>query len=424
MVLLTCGSAIHRLPRAARATADRRHTFFPSVASPVNKSISAGAISGGRSRWPGRVVPRVAVSCAEQRITEKLRRVPMNEAKLHEFMGKVVTDMGGAWMMAMVLIGDELGLYRAMADSMAVDADTLARRVSCNPRLVREWLDANAASGYVEAVDDGYRLPPEQAMALANEESPVFVAPGQSVVASCFIDLDKIVKAFRGNGAFPWSEHHHRMFHGVEKFFRPGYQAHLTTAWLPALDGVVEKLQRGGKVADVGCGHAASTIIMARAYPNSRFVGIDFHAPSIEVAGKRAVEAGLGTRTNFITATAQNYTERNFDLVCFFDCLHDMGDPVGAARHARQALKDDGTVMLVEPFAGNSLGENSTPVGRLYYAASTMVCTPNSLSQEVGRALGAQAGEERLRQVFEEAVFTQFPRATETPFNLILQARK
>jgi ubiquinone/menaquinone biosynthesis C-methylase UbiE len=348
----------------------------------------------------------------------------MNEAKLHEFMGKVVTDMGGAWMMATVLIGDELGLYKAMADGSSVTADVLAKRCGCNPRLVREWLDANAASGYVEATKDGYRLPPEQAMALANEDSPVFVAPGQSVVASCFMDIDKIVKAFRGNGAFPWSEHHHRMFHGVEKFFRPGYQANLTTTWLPALDGTVEKLKRGGKVADVGCGHGASTMIMARAYPNSRFVGIDFHAPSTEIAGKRAAEAGLGARVRFVTATAQSYTERDFDLVCFFDCLHDMGDPVGAARHARQALKDDGTIMLVEPFAGNSLGENSTPVGRLYYAASTMICTPNSLSQEVGLGLGAQAGEERLRKVFEEAGFTRFRRATETPFNLILEARK
>jgi SAM-dependent methyltransferase len=348
----------------------------------------------------------------------------MNEAKLHEFMGKVVTDMGGAWMMATVLIGDELGLYKAMADGSTVSADVLAKRCGCNPRLVREWLDANAASGYVEATEGGYRLPPEHAMALANEESPVFVAPGQSVVASCFMDIDKIVKAFRGNGALPWSEHHHRMFHGVEKFFRPGYQANLTTAWLPALDGVVEKLKRGGKVADVGCGHGASTLIMARAYPDSRFVGIDFHAPSTEIARKRAAEAGLGARVNFVTATAQNYTERDFDLVCFFDCLHDMGDPVGAARHARQALKDDGTVMLVEPFAGNSLSENSTPVGRLYYAASTMICTPNSLSQEVGLGLGAQAGEGRLRKVFEEAGFTRFRRATETPFNLILEARK
>jgi SAM-dependent methyltransferase len=348
----------------------------------------------------------------------------MNEAKLHEFMGKVVTDMGGAWMMAMVLIGDELGLYKAMADGKPITADVLASRCHCHPRLVREWLDANAASGYLEMSDQAYRLPPEQAMALANEDSPVFVAPGQSVVASCFIDLDKVLEAFRGNGAFPWGAHHHRMFHGVEKFFRPGYQANLTTAWLPALDGVADKLTRGARVADVGCGHGASTIVMAKAYPNSRFVGIDFHAPSIETARKRASEAGVGAYVSFTTATAQTYTERDFDLICFFDCLHDMGDPVGAARHAREALKDDGTVLLVEPFAGDNLAENSTPVGRLYYAASTMVCTPNSLSQEVGLALGAQAGEARLARVFAEAGFTRFRRATATPFNLILEARK
>ena len=300
----------------------------------------------------------------------------------------------------------------------------MAKRSGCHPRLVREWLDANAAAGYVEAENGGYRLPPEQAMALANEDSPVFVAPGQSVVAACFMDLEPLIAAFRGKGAFPWGEHHHRMFHGVEKFFRPGYQAHLTTSWLPALDGVVAKLQAGAKVADVGCGHGASTVIMAKTYPASRFFGFDFHAPSIEVAKKRAAEAGVGARVTFTTATAQAYAERGFDLICFFDCLHDMGDPVGAARHAHQALKDDGTVLLVEPFAGDSLAANSTPVGRLYYAASTMVCTPNSLSQEVGLALGAQAGEARLRAVFAEAGFRRFRRATETPFNLILEARK
>jgi SAM-dependent methyltransferase len=261
-------------------------------------------------------------------------------------------------------------------------------------------------------------------MALANEDSPVFVAPGQSVVAACFMDFDKVIQAFRGNGALPWGAHHPRMFHGVEKFFRPGYQANLTTTWLPALEGVVPKLERGAKVADVGCGHAASTIVMAKAYPKSRFVGIDFHKPSIETAGQRAAAGGVSDRVRFETATAQAYTERDFDLICFFDCLHDMGDPVGAARQARQALKDDGTVLLVEPFAGDTLAANSTPVGRLYYAASTMVCTPNSLSQDVGLALGAQAGEARLEKVFTEAGFTRFRRATETPFNLILEARK
>jgi len=348
----------------------------------------------------------------------------MNEAKLHEFMGKVVTDMGGAWMMAMVLIGDELGLYKAMADNQPVTPEELARRTSCNPRLVHEWLNANAASGYLEEVNGSYRLPPEQAMALANENSPVFVAPGQSVVASCFLDLERVMTAFRGDGGFPWSDHHHRMFHGVEKFFRPGYQAHLTASWLPALEGVVDKLEAGAKVADIGCGHGASTIVMAKAYPRSRFFGFDFHTPSIEVARERAAAAGVGSRAVFATAKAKDYSERDFDLICFFDCLHDMGDPVGAARHARQALKDNGSVLLVEPFAGDTLAQNSNPVGRLFYAASTMVCTPNSLSQEVGLGLGAQAGEARLREVFDTAGFTRFRRATETPFNLILEARK
>jgi SAM-dependent methyltransferase len=348
----------------------------------------------------------------------------MNETKLHEFMGKFVTDMGGAYMMGMVLVGDELGLYKAMADNQPLTADALAARSGCNPRLVREWLDANAAAGYLEAADGGYRLPPEQAMALANEDSPVFVAPGTNVVASCFIDIEKLLDAFRGDGGVAWSEHHHRMFHGVEKFFRPGYKAHLTTSWLPAMEGVVKKLEAGAKVADIGCGHGASTIVMADAYPNSRFFGFDFHAPSIDVARKRAAETGVSNRVTFTTATAKGYTERGFDLICFFDCLHDMGDPVGAARHAHQALSPDGAVLLVEPFAGGTLAENTTPVGRLYYAASSMICTPNSLSQEVGLGLGAQAGEPRLRAVFAEAGFSRFRRATETPFNLILEARK
>ncbi|HEV2057183.1 MAG TPA: class I SAM-dependent methyltransferase [Methylomirabilota bacterium] len=348
----------------------------------------------------------------------------MDESKLQAFMGKFVTDLGGALMMGVVLIGDELGLYKAMADGRPVGADELAARCRCNPRLVREWLDANAAAGYLEHADNGYRLPPEQAMALANEDSPVFVAPGSNVAGACFIDIDKVLDAFRGDGALPWGQHHHRLFHGTEKFFRPGYKGFLTSAWLPALDGVVAKLEAGAKVADVGCGHGASTIIMAKTYPQSRFFGFDIHAPSVEVARARAAEAGVADRVTFTTAAANGYAERGFDLVCFFDCLHDMGDPVGAARHARQALSVDGTVLLVEPYAGDSVADNSNPVGRLYYAASSMICTPNSLSQEVGLGLGAQAGERRLGKVMADAGFSRFRRATETPFNLILEARQ
>ena len=348
----------------------------------------------------------------------------IDEARLKQFMGKYVNDMGGAFMMAMVLIGDELGLYKAMADGQPLSAEALAAQCGCNPRLVREWMNANAAAGYLEHADDGYRLPPEQAMALAREDSPVFVAPGTNLLGACFTDIDKILDAFRGNGALPWGEHHRRLFHGTEKFFRPGYRTYLTTSWLPALDGVVARIEAGAKVADIGCGHGASTIIMATAYPSSRFFGFDIHAPSAETARRRAVEAGVADRVTFATASAKAYAEGEFDLICFFDCLHDMGDPVGAARHARQALRDDGAVMLVEPFAGNDLAENSNPIGRLYYAASTMICTPNSLSQEVGLGLGAQAGERRLATVMAEAGYRRFRRATETPFNLIFEARK
>jgi len=348
----------------------------------------------------------------------------MNEAKLQEFMGKLVTDLSGAAMIASVVLGEELGLYRAMADGIPVTADELARRTKCNARLVAEWLNAQAASGYVQYADGSYQLPPEQALALAVEDSPVYVAGGAVVLSSLFLDKDKQIAAMRGNGAIPWGDHHSCMFSGVEKFFRPGYKAHLVAEWLPALDGVVDKLRAGAKVADVGCGHGASTIIMAQAFPRSRFYGFDFHRPSIETARQRAEEAGIANRITFTEATASRYTEGDFDLVCFFDCLHDMGDPVGAARRAHQALKTDGTVLLVEPFAGDKVTDNFNPIGRMYYAASTFLCTPNSLSQEVGLGLGAQAGEARLREVFEQAGFTRFRRATETPFNLILEARK
>jgi len=348
----------------------------------------------------------------------------MDEAKLHEFMGKLVTDMGGAAMIANVILGEELGLYRTMADSTPITPEALATKTGCNLRLIREWLHAQAAAGYVEQMEGQFRLPPEQALALAVEDSPVYIAGGAVVLASLFLDKDKLVTAMRSNGALAWGDHHPSMFGGTERFFRPGYRIHLVPEWLPALEGVIPKLEAGATVADVGCGHGASTVIMAQAFPTSRFFGFDYHAPSIATARQRAAEGGVTARVTFTQATAKTYDGHDYDLVCFFDCLHDMGDPVGAARHAYQALKPDGTVLLVEPFAGDQLQENLNPVGRLFYAASTFICTPNSLSQEVGLGLGAQAGEARLRKVFMEAGFTRFRRATATPFNLILEARK
>jgi len=302
--------------------------------------------------------------------------------------------------------------------------EELARRTGCNARLLREWLSAQAASGYVEHEAGRFRLPPEQALALADEDSPVYVAGGAMVLASLYMDKDKLVAAMRGNGALSWADHHPCLFKGTERFFRPGYRANLVSNWLPALDGVVQRLEQGAKVADIGCGHGASTIVLAQAYPNSSFYGFDFHEPSIEQARQRAAAAGVEKRTSFAKASAKEFPGQDFDLVCFFDCLHDMGDPVGAARRAHAALKPGGTVLLVEPFANDDLEQNLNPVGRLFYAASTCVCTPNSLSQEVGLGLGAQAGEKRLRHVFMEAGFRQFRRATETPFNLVLEARK
>lgn len=348
----------------------------------------------------------------------------MNETKLQDFMGKIVGDMGGAAMMANVILGDELGFYRAMADGSLMTPEQLASSTGCHPRLVREWLNAQAASGYVEHDNGRFRLPEEQAMALAQEDSPVYVAGGAVVLASMYLDKDKLVAAMRGNGAMSWGDHHPCLFAGTERFFRPGYRANLVSAWLPALDGVVSKLEQGAKVADIGCGHGASSIIMAAAYPKSSFHGFDFHAPSIEQARQRATDAGVAGRVTFTQAAAKAFPGDDFDLVCFFDSLHDMGDPVGAAKQAYAALKPSGSVLLVEPFANDELDQNLNPVGRLFYAASTCLCTPNSLSQEVGLGLGAQAGERRLRQVFLDAGFQHLRRATETPFNLVLEATK
>ena len=292
------------------------------------------------------------------------------------------------------------------------------------PRLTLEWLNTQAASGYVEYDSGRFRLPEEQALALAVEDSPVFVAGGAIVLAALFLDKDKQVAAIRGDGAIPWGDHHPCLFSGTEKFFRPGYKANLVPSWLPALDGVVEKLPRRHESRRcrlrswcVDGDHGAG--IPQLALQRLRLPRALYHR-----ARQRAVEGGVADRVTFNEAAAQDYEGAGFDLVCFFDCLHDMGDPVGAARHARDVMADDGTVLLVEPFAGDQLEDNFNPVGRMFYAASTFICTPNSLSQEVGRGLGAQAGEARLRDVFTEAGFTQFRRATETPFNLVLEARK
>jgi 2-polyprenyl-3-methyl-5-hydroxy-6-metoxy-1,4-benzoquinol methylase len=352
--------------------------------------------------------------------------IVVDEAKLEEFMGMMVGYMTGTALCFGAGLGDELGLYRAMAGAGAMNADTVASKSKCNQRLVREWLDGQAAGGLIgyDAESDTYELSEEAAMALADEGSPAFVARAMNAVASVFIDLPKIATAFRGDGALSWGDHDPCLFKGTEWFFRTGYRAMLATQWIPALEGVDAKLKAGAKVADVGCGHGASVVVMAEAYPNSSFHGFDFHEPSIAVSKKRAAEAGIAERTEFEVATAKSY-EGKFDLICFFDCLHDMGDPVGIASYARSHLEPGGTVLLVEPFAldGRSTNMANNPMAAMLYSVSSVICTPNSLSQEVGLGLGAQAGEARLRQVFEEAGYTHFRRATETPLNLILEAR-
>jgi SAM-dependent methyltransferase len=350
--------------------------------------------------------------------------VAVDGAKLEAFMGKAVTDMGAVISAPLMVIGEKLGLYKAMAGAGLLTSQELADRTGVAERSVREWLRNQAAGGYVtyDAEADKYELPPEQAMALADEDSPVYLLGAFELIASLYADEDKILEAFKTGKGMGWHEHDPRLFRGTERFFRPGYRANLVASWIPALDGVQEKLERGAKVADVGCGHGASTVIMAEAYPKSEFYGFDYHDKSIEQARQRADAAGVGGRTTFEVGSAQDFPGTGYDLVCVFDCLHDMGDPVGAAAHIHQALADDGTWMIVEPYANDRVEDNLNPVGRVFYGASTMVCTPASLSQDVGLALGAQAGESRLTQVIKEGGFTRVRRATETPFNLVLEA--
>jgi SAM-dependent methyltransferase len=348
----------------------------------------------------------------------------MDEAKLEQFMGKAVTDMAAASTLLMMTIGDKVGLYKAMAGAGPITSEALAKKTGLHERYVREWLGNQTASGYVsyDPASASYELPEEHAFALADEESPVFLGGVFDVFGAMWAAEDRVVDAFQTGKGIGWHEQHPRLFRGTERFFRPGYKANLTSAWIPALDGVEDKLRAGASVADVGCGHGASTILMAQEYPASTFVGFDYHDGSIEAASKSAAAAGVADRVRFEVSTANSYPG-TYDLVCFFDCLHDMGDPVGAAQHAREALNPGGTVLLVEPFANDKLEDNIGPVGAMFYGASTFICTPNSLSQEVGRGLGAQAGEARLRDVFTEAGYQSFRRATETPFNIVLEAR-
>jgi SAM-dependent methyltransferase len=350
---------------------------------------------------------------------------PLNEAKLHEFVMKAVGEMGAAMNAALIVIGDKLGLYKAMAGAGPMTSAELAAKTGTTERYVREWLAAQAAGGLVayDAATGKYTLPPEQAFALADEMSPVFLPGAYYIISACMKDEAKITDAFRKGNGVGWHEHDSCLFFGTERFFRPNYRAHLISEWIPALDGVEAKLKAGAKVADVGCGLGTSTILMAQAYPKSTFIGFDYHPESIELAKEAARKAGVSGRVTFEVAKAKDYPGGEYDFVAFFDCLHDMGDPAGAARHVRETLAPHGTWMIVEPFANDKLEDNLNPIGRIFYAASTMLCTPASLSQEVGLGLGAQAGEARLSEVLRSAGFTRVRRAAETPFNIVLEAR-
>jgi SAM-dependent methyltransferase len=349
----------------------------------------------------------------------------INEAKLQEFMMKAVSEMGAAMNVPLVVIGDKLGLYKAMAGAGPVTSAELAAKTGTTERYVREWLSAQAAGGFIsyEAAADRYTLAPEQALALADESSPVFLPGFFQLMEATIKSIPKITEAFRSGSGVGWHEHDHGLFVGTERFFRPNYRGHLITEWIPALGDTAAKLTAGARVADVGCGLGTSTILMARAFPKSTFVGFDYHPGSIELAREAAKKAGVSDRVKFEVAKAKDYPGKGFQLVTFFDCLHDMGDPEGAARHVRETLDANGSWMIVEPFAHDKLEDNLNPIGRLFYAASTMLCTPASLSQEVGLGLGAQAGEGRLSKILKSAGFTRVRRAAETPFNIVLEAR-
>jgi len=351
-------------------------------------------------------------------------KVSLNPDALNQLLGQMINDLGASVNGALVVLGDKLGIYTALADIGPATSQQLAKKTDLHERQLREWLSAQAASGYVsyDAGSDVFFLTPEQVAVFADPNSPAAMTGGFYAISAIYHDEPLVAESFRTGAGLPWGRHHNCLFCGVERFFRPGYQANINENWIPALDGIQQKLRAGTRVADIGCGHGISTLIMAKAFPKSQFCGFDLHPTSIEAANRHAKEQQI-TNVNFSIATAKDFPGNDYGFVTVFDALHDMGDPIGAASHVKQSLQADGTFMIVEPFAGDSLAENMSPVGRVYYGFSTMICTPGSLSQEVGLALGAQAGERRLRDVLSKGGFTRVRRAAETPFNMILEAR-
>ena len=350
--------------------------------------------------------------------------VEVDQTKLEAFLSQVFGDLAACYGGVMVSLGDRLGLYQTLNGAGPLTAVEVAERSDCAERYVLEWLNSQATAGYLDYDPQAatYELPPEHAAVLADPDSPILLTPAFNVPAAMWHGEERAIRAFRTGEGVPWGAHHERLFCGIGAFYRNAYAGTLVPQWLPAMDGVVERLEAGAKVADVGCGHGHSTVLMAQAFPRSRFHGYDTHAESIAAARTHAAEAGVADRVTFSVANATGYPEDGFDLICFFDARHDMGNPVGVARHARAALADGGTVMIVEPYAADTVEENAGPIGRLYYSASTMLCTAAALS-DGGHALGAQAGEARLAEVFAEAGFGHWRRAAETPFNLVLEAR-
>jgi len=354
------------------------------------------------------------------------KQTPINEDRLNAFVGKVMEDIGGSFAVLLSFMGDQTEVYRTLRDIGPCTTTELARLSKVDERYLREWLSAQAAAGYVvyHENDDTFSLTPEQAIVLAQEGHPACMQGLFQQLVSQFTTHDQAIATFLSGTGRDWGEHHACCFCGTDRFFRPGYAVNLINAWLPALENVTDKLSQGAKVADVGCGHGSSTVLMAQAYPQSIFYGYDFHEPSIQAATHKAADAGVSLNTRFVTSSAKTIKEGGFDLICMFDALHDMGDPVGAAKHLRECLSPDGTLMLVEPLAGDALTDNLHLLGQIFYSASTVICTPASRAQEVGLALGAQAGERRLTEVLKQAGFTRVRRAAETDTNMVLEVRR